>query len=91
MAMISSFEWTDGDRELFVLFVLGMLLGFVGIAILEAWVVAADQADRRRIREVLAEWFAEIPLQDRQESVLAIASQSAIQPSEKAGGTIVCQ
>ena len=59
------------ERELVVCFVLGVLLGVVLIAItrelVSEWVIASDQADRRRIRELLAEMFAELPDEPDQE------------------------
>lgn len=58
-------------RELAFCFVLGFVLGVTIIAmfaeIISEWVITQDQADRQRIREILAEMFAEFPEDEAQE------------------------
>jgi hypothetical protein len=84
-------DLTPRERELLMLFLLGMALGFIGIAIAEACVVAADQADRQRIREELERFWAELPQRSSSEKVVAIAALPATQLSEETKGVIVCQ
>jgi hypothetical protein len=61
---VSELELPDLEaRELLALFALGLVLGLVLIAItrgvVSEWVIAADIADRRRIREELERWLLE--------------------------------
>lgn len=49
------------ELERLYVFGLGLVVGLVLVGLVRelvrAWVIASDQADRARIREVLAEWF----------------------------------
>jgi hypothetical protein len=49
---------SDQELERLAIFALGLAIGFVILSLaaflLEEWVIASDQADRRRIREELA-------------------------------------
>lgn len=51
------FEISDRQREILALFILGALLGFIALEVLQSWVIASDTADRQRIREELGRWW----------------------------------
>lgn len=59
--MLENLNLSDRERELLILFILGALLGVVAAFIVEEWVIASDLGDRRRIREELERWLAELP------------------------------
>jgi hypothetical protein len=63
------------ERELVALFLFGFVLGLVVIeiaeAILEAWVIESDQADRRRMREELERWWSDQVRLEREAAELA--------------------
>jgi hypothetical protein len=58
--MRTPFDLSDQDRKLIGLFVLGVVLGLVVISLIESWVIETDLADRRRIREELGRWLANL-------------------------------
>ena len=65
---------TDAELEQLALFGLGLAVGFALFVVLrrllEEWVIASDQADRERIREILREMLeaAELDHEEPQET-----------------------
>lgn len=83
---------SDQDLERLAIFALGLALGFIVLSLaaclLEEWVIASDQADRRRIREELAKMLdaAELAHDDqeseRDERAFAAAIVSTPRPGK---------
>jgi hypothetical protein len=84
----------ERERELMALFILGAALGFVAISLAEAWIVASDLADRARIRQELARWYAELARDSghttygvEQGGRRALTTQDVVSPRIDAGET----